>query len=336
MTTPTETNTEKMLRAELARIANQAPRSHEVRAALVRAEQTRRRPRSLTLAAVAAAVVLVILAVPVVLNMADEDGAAVAAPPASSAACCRALEHDATWLPDGFTERRREASPDGDFQLRQWVALDSIDPVPHAAPKIVLETHSPDEPPWSGMPDKIAEAADRFTVDGRAGSIDIASDQGAQLTWITESGGIARLKLTDVDDARATSLRVAHSVRPDPNARTGSPIGFGSLPEGIVESKVESFGDSPERSWSTLTAEEVAEPHMIAVRVELTPATAPRPGPVAQPPVYARGGYVERQIEGLGLLTVSALGSLTHDQVVAIAEGITVDPGVDRSWIGRP
>ena len=341
MTRTVESGTERLLRDELARLATQAPPAEAVRAALARSERSPR-PRPIRLAAVAAAVVLVALAVPVVLRLAGP-----AVPPASSAACCRALDHDLGWAPEGFSEKYREAAADGRVQIRRWSgASPQPQPAgePASAPEITLAGYTPDTTPWNGMGDKIAGAAEPITVAGRPGMIDMAGDDLAQITWIAESGKVLRLKLTDVPEARATAIRIAGSVRADQRARLDSRIDFGALPEGMVPATAVTQGDSPERSRNTLTARTTAEPERVAIRVSLGPTAAPVAGSTPVP-VRGRtghwhqatpdgGGSITVSLGELGLLEVAALEPLTLEQLVAVTDGIAVDPQPDHSWIG--
>ncbi|OZM70477.1 hypothetical protein CFN78_25295 [Amycolatopsis antarctica] len=340
-----DTGTEDLLRAELRAIAARAPHAGEVRVALARAQQRRRRPPNLMLAAVAAAVVLVALAVPVVLNAAGPSTSDVAAPPASSAACCRALEYDVTWLPEGLVERERAAGPDGAVQTRRWAVTNWEEDENLVMPEVLLETYSPDKAPWSEMSAKIARSPDTFEMDGRIGSVDTASDTTAQFTWITESGRVARLKLDNVTDARETGLRIAASVRPDEQARTTARIAFGPLPAGTVDASAKVWGFSPLDGRTELTATQAVEPRLELIRASLDPARPPmaaaRPVPLDSAASGATTAYVwERQVQiplGDGsMLTVSSLSSETEEQLLAIAAGISVDRGVDQSWIGSP
>jgi hypothetical protein len=334
MTRLSEHETEALLRDGLSRLATRAPAGNEVRNALARAESTRRRPVALMLA-VAAAVMVVAVGAPAVVHGLTSDSPAdnaSAAMPANGLV----LQFRPGWLPDGFTEQYREVGPGSRTQIRRWRQGQV------GSAEVTLATFSAQDPDWSGTALKIATLPDQIIVGGRVGMVSDETPTSAVLTWMPNSSQVLQLKLSGVPGARDAGQRIADSVRAGVTPLR-SELEFGPLPPGLTQMSSLTEGLSPADGDSGVEASTTARPTVIALRADISPR-APQLQNAADVVVRGRTGHylpsikpddpaVAVQLASGRWLVVS--GALTQSELVAVADGVAVDPSPDYSWIGR-
>lgn len=247
-----EQETETLLREGLDRLAERAPDGHEVRNALARARQGRRRSRPrLALAAVAAAVIAVTAGVPIVLHaMPGEQVTAAAGRPIVS--------FTPGWLPDGFTEQYRSSGPGITPQVRRWLA---------GPGRITLSAYSTADPDWSQTALRIAALKDQVVVGGRVGMVTGDTGTAALLTWMADDRHVLTVAVEAVPDARTVAQDVAESVTTDDPARVRGEARFGPLPGGLREFSTTVQGGSPGDGSTALDASADTAPRVAALHV---------------------------------------------------------------------
>ncbi|MET8848797.1 hypothetical protein [Amycolatopsis sp. NPDC004625] len=322
--TRSEHDTETLIRESLDRLAARAPDGHAVRDALARAGR-RRRPAT-RLALVAAAVVLVVVGVVAGTQL-------LTRPDLEPAASRPVLAFGPEWLPDGFTEQYREGGPGITPQVRRWFA---------GPASITLQTYSTADPEWSQTALKIAAIKDQVLVRGRVAMVTGGGD-AAQLTWLADDEHVLVAALTGVPDARAVAERVAGAVAAEPVGVRGE-LRFGPLPGGLAERSAAVRGTGPADAATVLTAADPARPSAAAVSVTAGPASPGVSGAASVtvrggegffvPPVNGRDATVAVRLPSGRWLTVS--GSRPEAELIAVANGVQLDPAPDYRWLGRP
>ncbi|QRP44165.1 hypothetical protein [Amycolatopsis sp. FDAARGOS 1241] len=311
-----EHDTETLLRDSFERLAERAPGGREVRTALVRARQSRRRRSRLALAAVAAAVVVVTVGVSVVVgSVPDEKVPAAAGRPV--------LGYSPGWLPDGFTEQYRSAGPGTTPQVRRWFAGPS---------RIELSAFSTADPDWSATALRIAALPAQIVVHGRVAMV-TGSSTSAVLTWSPDDTHVLRAEVDAVPAAREVAQRIAEDVTTDEPHRIHGEARFGPLPDGLREAATTVSGATPADGTTTLEARNSTS----SVQATVGPAS---PGLGGSVPVTIRGGsgaaradLVTARLPSGRWLTVS--GKLPRADLVAVADGVVLDPDPDYDWLGQ-
>ncbi|WP_206797327.1 hypothetical protein [Amycolatopsis sp. MtRt-6] len=320
--TRSEHETETLIRESLDRLAARAPDGQAVHEALARAG---REPRPSTrLALVAAAVVVLVVGVVAGTQV-------LTRPDLTPAASRPVLGYSPEWLPGGFTEQYREGGPGITPQVRRWLA---------GPASITLLAYSTDDPEWSQTALKIAAIKDQVVVNGRVGMV-TGSGSTAQLTWLADGKHVLRASLAGIPDAREVAQRIADSVAATPVGVRGE-LRFGPLPPGLAERSAAVRGTGPGDASTELTAADPARPAVPVVRVA---AGAGSPGLTGAAPVTVRGGQgffvarqngwdavVATQLPSGRWLTVS--GPRPQAELVAIANGVQLDPAPDYRWLG--
>ncbi|MEW2504831.1 MULTISPECIES: hypothetical protein [unclassified Amycolatopsis] len=302
-------DTETLLRDSLERLAERAPDGHEVRNALARARQARRRRPGLALAAVAAAVVAVTVGVSVVVTWPSR------VPPAAGEPV---LGYSPGWLPDGFTEQYRSAGPETAPQVRRWFAGPS---------RIELSAFSTKDPEWSATALRIAAVRDQVLVHGRVAML-TGSTTSAELTWSPDETHVLRAEVDAVPSAKEVAQRIAEDVSRSQPIPVRGEVRFGTLPDGLRETGTTVSGMSAAEATTTLEAG--------PVRVT---AGAASPGLGGSVPVTVRGvpgaavaDLVTVRLASGRWLTVS--GKVPRGELVAVAGAVVVDPAPDYGWLG--
>ncbi|MEV6828040.1 hypothetical protein [Amycolatopsis sp. NPDC051102] len=322
--TRSEHDTETLIRESLDRLAARAPDGHAVRDALARSGRERRPATRLAL--VAAAVVVVVVGLVTGLQL-------LTRPPALEPAASRpVLAFSPGWLPAGFTEQYREGGPGLTPQTRRWSAGQA---------SVTLVAHSTADPEWSQTALKIASIKDQVVVRGRVAMV--TGDGGlAELTWLADDQHVLVARILGVPDARAVAQRVAGSVTATPVGVRGE-LRFGSLPPGLAERSALVRGTGPGDAGTELTAADPARPSVAVVRAV---AGRDAPGVPGGEPVTVRGGegffvapsagrdaMVAVRLPSGRWLTVS--GPRPEAELVAVANGVQLDPAPDYRWVGR-
>ncbi|WP_103351476.1 hypothetical protein [Amycolatopsis sp. CA-128772] len=321
--TRSEHETETLVRDSLERLAARAPDGHAVRDALARAGRQRR--PSTRLALVAAAVVVLVAGVVAGTQL-------LTRPDLTPAAGRPVLAYSPEWLPDGFTEQYREGGPGLLPQVRRWFA---------GPASITLQTYPTADPEWSQAALKIAALRDQIVVHGRVAMV-TGADSAARLTWLADDEHVVVASLTGVPDARAVAQRIADAVAADPVGVRGE-LRFGPLPTGLAERSAAVRGTGPADAITELTAADPARP---SVAVVTATAGASSPGLSGAAPVTVRGGEGYFVAPGTGRdatvavrlpsgrwLTVS--GPRPEAELIAVANGVQLDPAPDYGWLGR-
>ncbi|WP_033293447.1 hypothetical protein [Amycolatopsis jejuensis] len=318
--TASQHDTETLLRDSLERLAERAPSGLEVRRALAR--RRRRRPR-LALAAVAAAVIAVAAGVPLVVSAMS--GAPAQLTPAAGRPV---LAYTAKWLPDGFTEQYRSAGPGITPEVRQWQS---------GPGRVELAAHSTADPEWAQTALRIAALPDQVVVHGRVGMVTGETGTAATLTWMPDDAHVLTAKVDGVPSAREIAQRVADSVTTEP-ARIRGEARFGPLPAGLREQATTVRGSSPESATTVLDASGPGGP----VHAMVSGASPPLGGSVPVPLRGLPGAYVPASGPADALVTVrlpegrwlTVSGRVPREQLVAVADGVVLDPAPDYSWLG--
>ncbi|WP_410636110.1 hypothetical protein [Amycolatopsis sp. cmx-4-83] len=320
--TRSEHDTETLIRDSLDHLAARAPDGRAVREALAR--DRRKRQPATKLALVAAAVVVLVAGVFVGTR-------AVTAPDVVPAAGVPVLGYSPEWLPDGFTEQYREGGPGITPQVRRWSAGPAA---------ITLSAYSTADPEWSQVALRIASVRDQVLVHGRVAMVTGGTETAALLTWLADDDHVLTARVDGVPDARAVAQRIADEVTARPVGVRGE-LRFGELPAGLIERSAAVKGSGPADGSTELTAADPARPSVAAVRVT---ASAGSPGVHGAAPVTVRGGQgffvagreavVAVRLPSGRWLTVS--GARPEAELVAVADGVRLDPAPDYRWLGRP
>jgi hypothetical protein len=318
--TRSEHDTETLIRESLDRLAARAPDGHAVRDALAR-HRDRRAP--VRLALVAAAVVVVVAGVVFGTQaFTTADLAPAAGRPV--------LGYSPGWLPGGFTEQYREGGPGTAPQVRRWFA---------GPAEVTLSAYSTADPQWSQTALRIASVRDQVLVHGRVAMLTGDTGSAALLTWLADDDHVLTALVSGVPDAKAVAQRVADSVTADPVGVHGE-LRFGPLPAGLAERSAAVRGTGPGDGSTELTA---AAPNQSVVRAAVG---AGSPGVNGAAPVTVRGGQgfflapkhgedamVAVRLPSGRWLTVS--GPRPEAELVAVADGVRLDPAPDYRWLGR-
>ncbi|SFW90397.1 hypothetical protein [Amycolatopsis australiensis] len=321
--TRSEHETETLIRESLDRLAARAPDGHAVREALARRE--RRAP--VRLALVAAAVVVLVAAV--IAGTQAFTTTSDLVPTAGRPV----LGFSPGWLPDGFTEQYREGGPGTAPQVRRWFA---------GPAELTLSAYSTADPEWSRTALRIAALHDQVLVHGRVAMVTGDTGSAAVLTWLADDDHVLTAEVRGVPDARSVAQHVADEVTAEPVGVRGE-LRFGALPAGLTERSAAVAGTGPNDATTTLTAADLARPSAAAVRAT---ASAGSPGVNGAAPVTVRGGQGFFVAPGQGQdamvavrlpsgrwLTVS--GARPEAELVAVADGVHLDPSPDYRWLGR-
>ncbi|WP_410568843.1 hypothetical protein [Amycolatopsis sp. cmx-4-61] len=321
--TRSEHETETLIRDSLDRLATRAPDGHAIREALARAGR-KRQPAS-RLALVAAAVVVLVVGIVAGTQL-------LTRPDVVPAAGRPVLAYGPGWLPDGFTEQYREGGPGITPGVRRWSAGQA---------SVTLLTYSTADPEWSRTALRIASLKDQALVRGRVSMV--TGDGGeARLTWLADDAHVLCAAISGIPDARTVAQRIAESVTADPVGIRGE-LRFGPLPAGLAERSTAVQGTGPGDASTTLIAVDPARPADFAVRA-VVGATAP--GLAGAAPVTVRGGagFFVKPANGRDALVAVRLpsgrwlqvsGSRPEAELLAVANGVQLDPAPDYRWLGR-
>ncbi|WP_410620108.1 hypothetical protein [Amycolatopsis sp. cmx-8-4] len=317
--------TETLIRESLDRLAARAPDGHAVRDAL--ADARRRRPVA-RLTLVAAAVVLLVAGVFVGTQV-------LTSPPVLDPAAGRpVLGYTPGWLPDGFTEQSREGGPGLTPQVRRWFA---------GPAEITLSAYPTADPEWSRTALKIASIKDQIVVHGRVAMVTGDTGAAALLTWLADDDHVLTARVGGMPDARAVAQRIAESVDATPVGVRGE-LRFGPLPAGLAERSAAVRGTGPDDASTELTAADPARPSVPAVTAAVG-AGSPGIGGAASISVRGGPGFYSAPRPGEAALVAVRLPSgrwltVTGPQpeavLVAVADGVQLDPAPDYRWLGRP
>ncbi|GAB3143526.1 hypothetical protein GCM10027258_30720 [Amycolatopsis stemonae] len=315
-----EHETETLIRESLDRLAARAPDGHAVREAL--ADAGRRRHAPARLALVAAAVVVLVAGVFAGTQLiTSTDPVPAAGRPV--------LGYGPGWLPPGFTEQYREGGPGIAPQVRRWFA---------GPAEVTLSVYSTADPEWSQTELRIAAIHDQVLVGGRVAMITGDTGTTALITWLADDDHVLTARVSGIPDARVVALRIAQGVTATPVGVRGE-LRFGALPAGLTERSAAVRGTGPADATTELTAADPARPSAV-VRVT---AGAGSPGVNGAAPVIVRGGQgffvagqeamVAVRLSSGRWLTVS--GPRPEAELVAVADGVRLDPSPDYQWLGR-
>ena len=321
--TRSEHETETLIRESLDRLAARAPDGRAVHEALARAGQ---RPRGTArLALVAAAVVALVVGIVAGTQL-------LTTPDPVPAAGRPVLTYGPGWLPDGFTERYREGGPGITPQVRRWFA---------GPASITLLTYSTADPEWSQAALKISSIRDQVLVHGRVAML-TGSGGGAELTWQVDDEHVLCATIAGIPDARAVAQRFADAVTAEPVGVRGE-LRFGPLPSGLAERSAAVKGSGPGDASTELTAADPARPSIPVVHAVVGPDP---PGVAGAAPVTVRGSggfFVAPDNERTAMVAVRlpsgrwlrVTGPRPEAELVAIADGVQLDPSPDYHWLGR-
>ena len=351
--TPTP-DLENRLRTEFADRASRATGADRIRTALASQPlqlSARRRPAPIgRWITVAAAVAVVAAGIPIGLRLASHNPPDPSPPSASSlrADVAYQLSYQAGWLPSEFVVSGRTASVNGAAQRQSWV-----DPRGSAAPPptIELDVFAASSLLGQTQIDGIQRAKYRLDINGHRGYV-LMDGENAALAWQPDQDTVLMVEIARVASGLPTAERIARSVvRTNPVPVT-SGLAFGQLPSGYQPFSQGASGrrSAPERTIGAIDGP--LTPGLADVTAMLSPSPDPADIPDAQrkpvtvrgrPAIYqsGRGDTVVqvRLADGYWLSVLSSPRAQTppmpEDQLVAIANDITIDPDADFSWLDR-
>ncbi|RZS31420.1 hypothetical protein EV193_114112 [Herbihabitans rhizosphaerae] len=343
--------TEKLITEAFQRQAERAPDGGRVLAALhaaERAHDTRRTWLRRSALAMAAAAVVAAIAVPVSLLGGESDGnsgntGAPANPPTvRPAPGATAMPFRPTIIPNGFTERMRWAGgPNGEWG-RLWSDQPRTDAPGYPSvqlwygPRTSLAhlpdaSHTVEDVTIKGAPGKLVE--DRRT-NGRT----------VDLYWYPLPDKQFKLMLSNVDTARKIATGADDPVTLDPSAALDPVLAAGWLPPGTRQGQMTVIG-YPGRTEITMDGR--AGPTDLgpaAVTMRVTDQSQP---PVSNgDPVLVRGSegrYTEVaavrhlvvRLPDSRWLLVSTSERYSREDLVRVADGLTIQPSPSFGWLTR-
>ncbi|GHG13121.1 MULTISPECIES: hypothetical protein [Amycolatopsis] len=320
--TRSESETETLIRDSLDRLAARAPEGHAVRDALARAGRKRRPATRLALVA-AAVVVVVVGAFSGIQLLTSTDLTPAAGRPV--------LGYGPEWLPDGFTEQHREGGPGTAPQVRRWL---------DGPASITLQAYSTADPEWSQTALKIASIKDQALVHGRVAML-TGSGEAAQLTWLADDRHVLVVSVAGLRDARTVAQRIADSVTAEPVGVRGE-VRFGPLPAGLAERSAAVQGTGAGTASTELTAADPARPSVPVVRVVAGP-NPPSPDKAVSVTVRGGEGFFVAPANGREAMVFVRLpsgrwlrvsGARPEAELIAVANGVQLDPAPDYRWLG--
>jgi hypothetical protein len=343
---------EARLRAEFADRADNATGADRILTALanqpLRLRARHRSPSIGRWATVAAVVALVAAGIPVGLHLAGHSPQLDTATPSTSRGNGYELTYIPGWLPVGFLATARTGSLGGAEQKSQWDG-----PIGGTVNLSVWHT---DTVLGQGELHQIQLATHSTTVNGQHAALSSESEF-ATVEWQLDQDTVVQVMAGSLPDAVTTAEKVARSVAPadplNPPAVTAG-LSFGSLPSGYQPYSQSAVGHQP-RPTRVIEAGDAAPSATVDdLTAQLTPPRGSVPLPGGQHvPVTIRGrsgSYIGGGAPTVGVeladgswLTVTSgpmavpgritPPRLTEDQLVAIADGITIDANADFSWL---
>ncbi len=344
MTDLTERDVEERLRAGLARRAADAPAARPVLDALAwndRAGRRRTRPAGLWPAAAA-----VVAAAALGLTFAVHAMDAQVTPATRSRAVPPRLTYDLGWVPVGFHEWYREASPDDTLQIRTWSGTPNDSTT---GPAIEFENVNTVDPNVRRRVDVTAGHGDAVLADGRTANVTATGPGDASVMWNGSYSQLLIVHVSNEPDALQVALHVADSVVADTDSTVVTGMAFGRLPDGLLADTVAVYGSSPQYGTSMLTASTVRTTWHTDLYVSVTSGgdNVDDGAPVV---VRGRSGRYSatggpgphlsvRLPDGrwLHVRSQPAPGRppLSEATLVTVANGITFTSPPDYSWLGR-
>jgi hypothetical protein len=346
------TSIEELIREAQHQQADRAVHPTRVLAALSarRARVARRRRMTFAFASTAVAATM---AVPIFV-FAERSGPAVTTgwvggdpSPRPSAALVAAvpMRFVPTWLPAGYTERQRSATPN--TVTRAWVTkpLRAPDYNPDEAGLKLTVMPASAQPTWPSLQEVDVNGAVGHYLHGVDG-------KSSFVTWLVDGQTALELASRDRVATKEVLLRVARSMRPDPSVLE-PPFDLRSVPEGLtLQRGLGVSGNSP-ANWSSQVsvgrfnpdgsvnnAAPFASISLGTVRGPTTGGTAVRAGGrpawfVKQRAIVPVTGYYLIVDVGAGRwLTVFAV-NLSQERMLDLAQRVALRPAPDVSWIGR-
>lgn len=360
-------NTEARLRAEFTRRAANATGAERIRAALADPPPADLRPyrdrrhRTGGWIAVAAGVAVVAAGIPIGLHLAGD--AHGNANPAREHDIVYHMTYQPTWLPPGYLAGARESSVGSVEQTMTWYApVDMKDP--KIPPSVSLEVSSTATSYGRSVAELIKEGGEEMTttVNGHPASVMDGVLGYTTIDWQPSPDIILSVSASDLDNALPIVRRMAESVVPDNSASVTVTAGltFGHLPTGYQPFSQAADGMVPPTvsSRTIKAADGPATSALQDLKAEWNPKGfhPPLPDGPRTPVVVrgTRGTYIDGkdssvlslQLPDGSLLTITSAPvdipsqrptppRLTEEQLVAVANGITVDPDPDTSWLGH-
>jgi hypothetical protein len=258
------------------------------------------------------------------------------------------------WVPAGWAEYGRMGWSEGEAGMmasRIWAADPDVSRGEVKGDRFELSYRKASTGTSGGTPVDINGLPGTLLWEEGKSLVDWQADRDTLVTVIQWGNRISQADL----------LRIARSVRPDPGL-LNSPVRVGPVPEGFAPSSLEISGRSP-ATWhaslavSTTVAPDPAQTDpaikekggsptrtiTVAVGTETLAPPGGQPTTVAGRPARyvadrAAGGRLALPFLvvdlGDGLwLTVSSF-DLGYEQLMQVAEGVTVDPAPHLAWIG--
>lgn len=364
-----ESDLETRLRAEYAHRAAAATGADAILAALADPRPTALRPyrdpRSTgRWIAVAAGVAIIAAGVPIGLHLA---GGNPATGPAAGHQhdTSYALTFRPAWLPSGYVASQRESSLGGLEQDMTWNG--PIDwKNPQVPPKLELEVDSTATPygkasAESSLDPTVMKGDNATTINGHPAAVMNEFMGYTTITWQPSPDVVLTASSSGLGDALPTVKRMAESVVPDNSGRATVTAGlaFGTLPDGYHAYAQEADGIEKNVSARTIRAAYgSATDATHDLNVQWNPkGFADLPSPEGtKTPITVRGqagSYIVGKDES-ALVVNLADGSrltvestplrftdrpapprLTKEQLIAVANGIVIDPDPDVSWLGH-
>jgi hypothetical protein len=342
-------DTESLIEDALRLRAEQAPPEGNVLAALYRPKRSRK-PLFLSLAAATGAVAIAAVAVVTTSNIrpsTEAGGQNTVVPTTTTTTAATSapnvpatLGYSPTWLPEGMVERDRMLHWDERTQ-RGWTH--SVPNGQSGTPMLSMAIEHSDAAKQT-LHNRIANASgdSRVTINGKPAEItdprQDTTNPDAEVVLNPEPGVYIQLTLLNAPDVRASALRIAESLRPDPTP-VRAPVSIG----GSADYEATAGGDG---KWAVSATGEINGVGYSATLNNHLPPNL-KNEPRTWVPTTARGvpaeylgdmnGYLRLQLGPQLHLLIAGNGPnpASMEALVAAAEAIEVEPNPDMSWAGN-
>jgi hypothetical protein len=369
---PTESDTEALIRDALEYQAQQAAEPQTVANALRRASAPKFRRSTMLVTAVASVVVVAGIGVPVGLGVVGAHNGAqpVAVQPAKAPGTIlpvtkvgTPMAYRPSWLPAGLHEAQRTVEPDG--QVRTWYPVGTNSDfvgngaTDQFAPQVTLSVQQPiaGYDSANGLAE-IDKSPTKVTVNGVVGSLDDDSTLGgrARVVWAPNPDTIMSLTVAGfgAGSVQQLAMRIADSVGPDDSSTLQMPFQVNDVPAGLATISTLVQGTSA-TDWTAETdfakgsgagtlANSDSETQARVILSTEPQVTAGKPVTVqGQPgfylsrePVDAESGpYSPAVWVSLDGYWLTVYGQYAQQDLVRLADSVTIQPTFDLSWLGE-
>jgi hypothetical protein len=342
-------STEELIKQAFDKQADRAGDHRRVLAEVTRRTSSRRRIGALRIALLTVGVAAAV-ATPVVLFTGGEEPVSVEpAVPGSRPADVvppgtPVLKYVPGWLPDEMVEDLREVLLDGSL-VRGWSVPGTGKGTDNGGgQEIELKFEKSSKLRTGGGFDG-AEAVDINGNQGQVTPVRGAQRQGV-VEWLVGDEGKLTLKVLGLPDARQIALSIARSVRADSDAAFVRTVTFGWLPAGFSPGSYSVRGTSkPYVIAETMLDGSVQSHYGVVAQISPDKPATDIPGPGVEVTVRGKRGVYLTKDDPLFVGEVlvelkpgqwlQVRGSLGKDDLVKVADGLTLMHDPKFPWLGR-